>query len=100
MFVKNISMRRLKEWFDGLTQNQQITVSILIPIVLFLIIYPIAYEASGYDVRVFYRDPFERDVDERHYGGAFDWVETWYIWFTYVIIVGIFEFIIWGKKSK
>lgn len=95
-------MRKLKNRFDRLTQIQQIIVAIVVPIVLFLITYIIAYEASGYDVRVYYNDSFEsfdREVNERHYTGAFDWIETWYVWLTYVVTIGIFEYIIWNKKK-
>lgn len=96
-------MKKLKEWFDGLTKIQQIIAAIVVPIILFLIAYTIAYEASAYNVRFYYTDlfdRFEREVDERHYAGAFEWVKTWYIWLTYVVIVGILEFIIWKKKKR
>lgn len=86
----------LAKGYDKLNRQQQIATIVLLSIVLFFIAYCIAYEKAGYDF-------YHIDYIKRWYGRnpflPFDFWETRFIWFIYLILNSII--IIAGlKKSK
>ena len=71
-----------KNWRENLNQTQKLILAIAIPVILLLISWVIA-DSCGYGkIR------------------ALDMDYTWGVWFFYLLIVGIFEFILFSDKKR
>jgi hypothetical protein len=69
-------MKILEDWIKKLNPKQKIIFSIIIPIGLFILFYPIA---DNFDGRRFSSYPFEFE-------------ETWKVWLIYTAVVAYLEY--------
>lgn len=73
----------ISKWITKMNKQQRIIIAIITPIVLYMIAYPIAYYFS-----------------DGHRWSIIEFDKTWYIWLTYLIIVGWGEYQLWGNTKE
>ena len=67
-----------------MNKNQRIIIAICVPLALFLISWLIADKALPWASTI---DPWEID-------------RTWYVWLTYIVVVGFIEFMLFADKKN
>jgi hypothetical protein len=77
--LKNKTLK-LKNWKEKLTIQQRFILSIIVPIVIFFISFPIMTKISGRE-GIWY---FER---------------TWLVWLIYISMIGLIEYQFWGRNK-
>ena len=77
-FISSLS-KHIKALGAKVNLTQRIILAIVIPLVLFLIAYPIASEAS-------YSDPFDFD-------------DTWLVWIIYLLVIGYYEINLFSSEN-
>lgn len=83
-------MKKLDNFIQSLNSNQKIIFSIVVPVIIFIIVYPIASSAG-----TFYGFGFDEV-----YGGPFNFGRTWYIWVMAIGLITYIEMKIFSDSNK
>ena len=95
--VFNNSMNRIAKYLEDLSkklnQSQKIIVGLIVAAILFVITMAIADEVGT-------SCGFRRGGGYGCSGGPFDMEDTWYIWVIFLLIIGYFEFKLFGNQNN